>query len=204
MEINPKSRTERDQLLVQDALSNANGNALDQLLKYYWRPVYSHIHKMVANDNDAEDLTMETFAKAFSNITKYKPEYAFSTWLYRIAGNSAIDFLRKQKHEDVFSTFITTDDTDAPLHPIAIEIASKTAVTLSPEEISIQKDTSNKLKEVIENLKPAYRDVLMLRFYEELSYDEIATQLHIPINNVKVQLHRAKLSLQKKYNLHDD
>jgi RNA polymerase sigma factor (sigma-70 family) len=203
MEINELSRIERDKELVLQALSATSTNAFDKLLKHYWRQVYNHIHKMIANDSDAEDLTMETFAKAFGNIHKYNNEYAFSTWLYRIAGNTTIDFLRKNKPEDVFSTFIN-DTEDAPQHPVALEISLKTSVTLSPEEISINKDASNKLKEVIENLKPAYRDVLMLRFYEELSYDEIATQLNIPINNVKVQLHRAKQSLQKKYTRHHD
>ncbi len=202
MEINELSRIERDKELVLQALSATSTNAFDKLLKHYWRQVYNHIHKMIANDSDAEDLTMETFAKAFGNIHKYNNDYAFSTWLYRIAGNTTIDFLRKNKPEDVFSTFISDDEERE--HPVAIEIASKTAVVLTPEEISINKDNTTKLKGVIEQLKPAYRDVLMLRFYEELSYDEIATQLNIPINNVKVQLHRAKQLLQKKYTRHHD
>jgi RNA polymerase sigma factor (sigma-70 family) len=201
MEIKETSRIVRDKALVQQAIDSTNTNAFNKLLQHYWRQVYNHIHKMVANNSDAEDLTMETFAKAFSNIHKYNNAYAFSTWLYRIAGNCAIDFLRKNKHEDVFSTFISDDEERQ--HPVAIEIASKTAIALTPEEISINKDNTSKLKGVIEQLKPAYRDVLMLRFYEELSYEEIATKLSVPLGNVKVLLHRAKQSLQKIYIQHD-
>ncbi len=196
MEIN---QIERDKQLVQQALSQPLSNALSKLLDFYWIPVFNYINKMIANDDFAEDLTMEAFGKAFSKIDKYDFNYAFSTWLYRIAGNTAIDYLRKQKLENPFSSFIIEDEDGNISNYIETQLLQSTNGALTQEEKMIVKENSLALKKVIEKLATHHQQILELRYFEELSYEEIANKLNIPITSVKVQLFRAKNLLQKIY-----
>jgi RNA polymerase sigma factor (sigma-70 family) len=161
--------------------------AFADLMQRYKDSIYFMSLKMVNNKEDAMDITVETFAKAFEKLDKYQPEYAFSTWLFRVATNNCIDFLRKKKLNTVSIDNMIDDDDDRPM-----QIKSD---TLNPEESSIKKQQSEELKLLIESLPPRYRNLLTLRYFDELSYEEIAQQLDLPLGTVKAQLFRAKYLL---------
>lgn len=152
------------------------------LLDHYWNEVYSFMLKRTENDTDAEDITMETFAKAFDKITTYNPEFQFNTWLIAIAKNVHIDMLRKKKS----SLFIDiTDQEDYQ----AFNVADSTP---SAEDKIIKEQNLSSLLQCIKELKPHYQEVIQLRYFQELSYQEIAVELGEPLNNVKIKLLRAK------------
>lgn len=161
--------------------------AFADLMQRYKDSIYFMSLKMVNNKEDAMDITVETFAKAFEKLDKYQPEYAFSTWLFRVATNNCIDFLRKKKLNTVSIDNMVDDDDDRPMQI--------KADTLNPEESSIKKQQSEELKLLIESLPPRYRNLLTLRYFDELSYEEIAQQLDLPLGTVKAQLFRAKYLL---------
>jgi len=161
--------------------------AYADLMQRYKDSIYFMSLKMVNNKEDAMDITVETFAKAFEKLDKYQPEYAFSTWLFRVATNNCIDFLRKKKLNTVSIDNMVDDDDDRPM-----QIKSD---TLNPEESSIKKQQSEELKLLIESLPARYRNLLTLRYFDELSYEEIAQQLDLPLGTVKAQLFRAKYLL---------
>lgn len=179
------TKARRDYLLLRDALDNGNQQAYAELLKLYREPVYFMLLKMMNNPDDAEDLTMEAFGKAFSNLEKYSPEYAFSTWLFRIAANNCIDYLRKKNNmpkcvdEDLFAMEVKLSDINVGLPP-------------TPEEEIIEKQKIVTLRQAVDQLRPKYRELVELRFFQELSYEEIAIKLGITIGNVKIQIFRAK------------
>ena len=161
--------------------------AFADLMQRYKDSIYFMSLKMVNNKEDAMDITVETFAKAFEKLDKYQPEYAFSTWLFRVATNNCIDFLRKKKLNTVSIDNMMDDDDDRPM-----QIKSD---TLNPEESSIKRQQSEELKLLVESLPPRYRNLLTLRYFDELSYEEIAQQLDLPLGTVKAQLFRAKYLL---------
>lgn len=170
--------------------------AFATLLEKYHAPIYYLILKKVGNEIDAEDLAMETFAKAFNNLGQYAPIFAFSTWLFKIAINNCIDFVRRKKTRP--SSYYSNVDLN---DPNSLEFMSG---TLTPEDIIIKKQKAELLKEVIKNLKPQYAKLIELRYYKEFTYDEIAEELSVPKGSIKGQLFRAKESLapllQKKIN----
>jgi RNA polymerase sigma factor (sigma-70 family) len=166
--------------------------AYADLMQRYKDSIYFMSLKMVNNREDAMDITVETFAKAFEKLDKYQPEYAFSTWLFRVATNNCIDFLRKKKLNTVSINQMTDDEEDRPLQI--------KADTLNPEETSIKKQQSAEIKLLIESLPPRYRNLLTLRYFDELSYEEIAQQLDLPLGTVKAQLFRAKYLLSNIIN----
>jgi RNA polymerase sigma-70 factor (ECF subfamily) len=138
--------------------------------------------KRSQNETDTEDIVIETFAKAFDKITTYNPEYAFNTWLIAIAKNVHIDILRKKKS----ALFIEiTDEEDQQAYNVA-------DTSLSAEDELIKEQNLSSLLQCIKQLKPQYQDVIQLRYFQELSYQEIADQLNEPLNNVKIKLLRAK------------
>jgi len=139
---------------------------------------------MVSNQSDAEDLTIEAFGKAFKNITQYTPNYAFSTWLFKIATNNCIDFIRKKKLNN-----ISLDQTIG--HEDSAPMAIPTD-TPDPEEYMISQQKVILLKSVVSKLKPRYRKLIELRYFDELSYEEISEELELPIGTVKAQLFRAR------------
>ncbi|MGB0840030.1 MAG: sigma-70 family RNA polymerase sigma factor [Chitinophagales bacterium] len=179
-------RAQQDQELVESALK---GNQLSygKLMARYRDSIFFMIQKMVNNRDDAEDLTIEAFGKAFSSLHKYSPDYAFSTWLYRIAINNCIDFIRKKRLE--------TFSLDEPIGgdeegtPVSRNIQSE---GLDPEEGYIKQQRILLMRNVIERLNPKYRRLIELRYLKELSYDEIAKTMNLPLGTVKAQLFRAK------------
>lgn len=152
------------------------------LLDFYWSEVYSFMLKRTENETDAEDITIETFSKAFDKIATYNPEFQFNTWLIAIAKNVHIDLLRKKKS----SLFIDiTDEEDNQAYNIADS-------TPSAEDELITEQNLSQLLQYIKELKPHYQEVIQLRYFQEFSYQEIAEQLGEPLNNVKIKLLRAK------------
>lgn len=152
------------------------------LLDFFWNEVYGFMLKCTENEADTEDIVIETFAKAFDKIATYNSEYAFSTWLIAIAKNVHIDLLRKKRS----SRFI--DITDEEDHK-AYNVADSTPTA---EDQLIKEQNLSRLLECIKQLKPQYQEVIQLRYFQELTYQEIADQLGEPLNNIKVKLLRAK------------
>jgi RNA polymerase sigma-70 factor (ECF subfamily) len=162
--------------------------AYADLMQRYKDSIYFMALKMVNNKEDAMDLTIETFAKAFEKLDKYQPDFAFSTWLFRVATNNCIDFIRKKKLNTQSIHGLTDDDGDDR------ELQIKTD-DLNPEESSIKKQQTQELKVLIETLPMRYRKLITLRYFDELSYEEIAVELELPLGTVKAQLFRARYLL---------
>ena len=184
MNPNLSNRAKQDFLLVQQAKAG-NQHAYAQLLGRYWDSIYFMLLKMVHNKDDAEDLTIEAFGKAFKNLNLYEPDFAFSTWLFKIANNNAIDFIRKQKGLAVPIDSPTNDPEDESTLQLPSDLPD-------PEEELIRKQKASLLKSVVEQLKPRYSRLVKLRYYKEYSYEEIAKELNLPLGTVKAQLFRAK------------
>jgi len=176
----------RDFELIDRATLGKDELAYAELMKRYKKPVYHMILKMVRNVDDAEDLTIEAFAKAFKNLERFKKDYTFSTWLFRIATNNAIDFIRKKKLETLSldSTF-KADDGDT----ISIDVEDH---NLNPQEEAIKSQKIEMVRLFVDKLPPKYQRLVKLRYFEELSYEEIAQELDAPLGTVKAQLHRAR------------
>ncbi len=152
------------------------------LLDTFWGSVYHYQLSKVKNDNEAEDITIRTFSKAFDKINTFNEEYQFKTWLITISKNVYIDFLRKKKSSIIVET--TKEQEEA-----AFRIIDNSP---SPEDKIITEQNLAKLLRDIKKLKPKYQEVINLRFFQELSYKEISEKIGEPINNVKVKLLRAK------------
>jgi RNA polymerase sigma factor (sigma-70 family) len=183
---NLSSKAEYDYKLVQQALADADQKAYAELMDRYRDSVYFMLLKMVNNKDDADDLTIEAFGKAFNKLHQYAPNYAFSTWLFKIATNNCIDFIRRKKMQ-VYSLDKPIEGSDGS--EISVEVKSQ---TLDPEEWLIKKQKVKHMRAVVDKLKPRYRNLVELRYYKELSYEEIAQQLDLPLGTVKAQLFRAR------------
>lgn len=186
MEINPNlsEKAQHDYKLVKLAIAG-DEKAYAELLGRYKDAIYYMLLKMVNNKSDAEDLTIEAFGKAFKNIAQYTPNYAFSTWLFKIATNNCIDFIRKKK-ANLISLDQTSDD-----HQDGIGTPLQ-ANTPDPEEDMIKNQRMALTRSVVEKLKPRYKTLVELRYFKEYSYEEIANELNLPIGTVKAQLFRAR------------
>ena len=187
MELNPNLslKAQQDMELVEKA-RKGDQLAYGELLGRYRDAIYFMLLKMVNSPIDAEDLTIEAFGKAFKNIDQYTPNYAFSTWLFKIATNNCIDHIRKKRASHV-SLDQTLDGEDSLLPSAMIQ-----ADTLDPELTMINKQKVKHMRNVVSKLKPRYRQLVELRYFKEFSYEEIATELDIPIGTVKAQLFRAR------------
>jgi RNA polymerase sigma-70 factor (ECF subfamily) len=172
--------------LIDKATRERDQTAYAELMKRYKKPVYHMILKMVRNVDDAEDLTIEAFAKAFRNLHRFKKDYTFSTWLFRIATNNAIDFIRKKKL-DTMSIDSSYKDDDG--ETISIDVQDD---KLNPQEEAIKKQKIGLIRDFVTKLPPKYQRLVKLRYFEELSYEEIAQELDAPLGTVKAQLHRAR------------
>jgi RNA polymerase sigma-70 factor (ECF subfamily) len=185
MEIgNGLSDKARNDLLLVESAKNGNEKAFSNLLNRYRDSIYYMLLKMVNNSSDAEDLTIEAFGKAFRNIDSFTPEFAFSTWLFKIATNNCIDFIRKKQ-----VTPTPIDQLQDDLDSVTVNIQSDLP---DPEETLINDQKIAVLRDIVNQLKPRYRNLIDLRYYKEYSYEEIADELKLPIGTVKAQLYRAK------------
>jgi RNA polymerase sigma-70 factor (ECF subfamily) len=179
------SKSERDFRLVKQILESGNRSAYSQLMDEYFEKVYTRMLKMTGQPGDAEDLTMEAFNKAFSKLDQYTPDFAFSTWLYRIAKNNCIDYLRRNKKDN--NTRVNQQE--AGIGIAAHEMANQLP---SPEQLMINRQETRLLREIVDTLHPKYKDIINLHYFNELSCEEIAAQLDLPEGTVKVRLFRAR------------
>ncbi len=173
-----------------NAAINGDQDAFAWLMKKYKGPLNNLIYKMVSEKSEIEDLVQEVFIKAFNSLKNYNQEYAFSTWIYRIAINNTIDYLRKKKL-DTFS--IDSDDDDEEDKP-KFEIPD---TTYSADANIILEQRQQIINDAIESLPEKYRKIIELRHKEELSYEEISEILNLPIGTVKAHLFRARELLNK-------
>ncbi|MCK4662205.1 MAG: sigma-70 family RNA polymerase sigma factor [Bacteroidales bacterium] len=191
MDINPtfSEKAKEDYELVVAAIKG-DQKAYAELLGRYKDAIYYMLLKMINNKDDAEDLTIEAFGKAFKNINQYSSDYAFSTWLFKIASNNCIDYLRKKKIVNVLlaDTVESSSDSNSNYKP-SISLKSD---TLDPEENLIKKQKAILMRTIVNKLKPRYKRLIELRYYKEYSYDEISKELELPIGTVKAQLFRAR------------
>ncbi len=188
MEVNRQfsEKALKDFKLIDQAVKGGDEQAYADLMERYKKPVYHMILKMVRNVDDAEDLTIEAFAKAFKNLDRFKKDYTFSTWLFRIATNNAIDFIRKKKLETYsLNTSFSDDNGDA----VTIDVEDK---RLNPAEETIKSQKIELIRMFVTKLPAKYQRLVKLRYFDELSYEEIAQELGAPLGTVKAQLHRAR------------
>lgn len=175
----------RDLKLVEKAVTG-DQSAYAELMSLYRESIYFMMLKMVKNTDDADDLTIEAFGKAFSRLEQYSPNFAFSTWLFRIASNNCIDFIRKKRIQVTsMNTGYETEDGEV------IYYDAKSAGP-DPEEVIIHSQKVKHMRVLVERLKPRYRVLVEKRYFEELSYEEIAEELQLPLGTVKAQLFRAR------------
>ncbi len=161
---------------------NGDQSAFTYLLDRYWNEVYGFMLKRTEDETDAEDITIETFSKAFDKIATYNPAFQFNTWLIAIAKNVHVDMLRKRKSAWFLDI---TDQEDRQAYNVA-------DTSPSAEDKLITEQNLSRLLMCIKELKPQYQDVIQLRYFQELSYQEIADHLGEPLSNVKIKLLRAK------------
>jgi RNA polymerase sigma factor (sigma-70 family) len=172
--------------LIDRATLENDEQAYAELMKRYKKPVYHMILKMVRNVDDAEDLTIEAFAKAFKNLVRFKKDYTFSTWLFRIATNNSIDFIRKKKLETLSLNSSFTDDNG---EAVSIDVQDE---NLNPQEETIKSQKAELIRLFVTKLPSKYQKLVKLRYFSELSYEEIAEELDAPLGTIKAQLHRAR------------
>lgn len=188
MEVNENltEKGKRDYELIQSALLEGNQKAFSDLMNNYRDSLYFMMLKMTNDPIDAEDMTIEAFGKAFKNLKNYTPEYAFSTWLFKIASNNCIDFLRKRRKNTLSLDYRLSDAEDIDFTQ-SIQCSGP-----DPEERVITKQKHKELRDIVDKIKPHYRTLIELRYFKEYSYEEIATQLDLPLGTVKAQLFRAR------------
>jgi RNA polymerase sigma factor (sigma-70 family) len=179
-----------DYSLVRKALDLGDQKAYAELMQRYRDSVYFMLLKMVNNKDDADDLTIEAFGKAFKRLSQYTPNFAFSTWLFKIATNNCIDHIRKKKNNTFSIDKPFQDDEGGEM---TMDLRSEQP---DPEEKVMKKQKVMLMREVVEKLKPRYKMLIEMRYFEELSYEEIAEKLELPLGTVKAQLFRAREFLQ--------
>jgi RNA polymerase sigma-70 factor (ECF subfamily) len=161
-------------------------------MRRYRKTVYYLILKMIRNQEDAEDLTQEAFAKAFASLNSFDPKFAFSTWVCRIASNTSIDFIRRKKLQTMS---IHQNNKNDEGESVVFQIKDE---GLNPDEHYHKEQRRKYLQMAVENLPERYQRLVRLRYFEEYSYEEVAEELEIPLGTVKAQLHRARELLNEQ------
>ncbi|MFQ5512001.1 MAG: sigma-70 family RNA polymerase sigma factor [Candidatus Krumholzibacteriia bacterium] len=165
--------------------------AFRALLAKYERAVFNICLRMARNPEQAEDLAQESFMKVFSMLERYNPAYAFSSWLFKITSNLCIDSIRKRK--------LDTLPLDQPIHSAAGEFARQyESPEENPERKMMNRERMARVQEAIESLPPHYRIMILLRHQQDLSYEEIAETLEVPLGTVKARIHRAREMLKSR------
>tara|TARA_A200000113_G_scaffold226006_1_gene249416 strand:+ start:9805 stop:10422 length:618 start_codon:yes stop_codon:yes gene_type:complete len=179
-------KAQKDYELVLRATNNKDQQAFSDLMDKYKDPIYYMLLKMVNNNDDAEDLTLEAFGKAFNRLNQYTPNFAFSTWLFKIATNNCIDFLRKKK-KNVMSIDNRVSNNDGEEYMFEIKSDGMT-----PEQIAMNEQKIQLMRQYVKKLKPRYEILVEMRYFKEMSYEEISIELDLPLGTVKAQLFRAR------------
>ena len=182
-------KAQRDYQLVLAARDRGDQRAYADLMRYYREPIYLMLLRMTHSPVDADDLTIEAFGKAFRQLSSYTPQNTFATWLFSIASNHGIDFIRRQHMRLIpLNSMSVTDEDDAYEYPFPSDDPT-------PEEELITRQRDKIVRDLVDRLAPRYRRIVNMRYFDELSYEEIAKQLNIPLGTVKIQLRRARLLL---------
>ncbi len=186
---NASASSLEDDVFVQDALAGKK-DSYTKLVDKYQKPIYFHIRKMIKEVELVEDLVQEVFMKAFHNLNSYSTDYAFSTWLYRIATNHTIDYLRKKKLQtlSINQPYATKDG------EMEIQLPDESFLTDKPV---IKKERKAIVQDAIQNLPEKYKAVIEMRHMEEKSYQEISEALDLPLGTVKAHIFRARELLYK-------
>ena len=179
-------KAQKDYELVLRATKNKDQQAFSDLMDKYKDPIYYMLLKMVNNNDDAEDLTLEAFGKAFNRLNQYTPNFAFSTWLFKIATNNCIDFLRKKK-KNVMSIDNRVSNNEGEEYMFEIKSDG-----MSPEQIAMNEQKIQLMRQYVKKLKPRYEILVEMRYFKEMSYEEISIELNLPLGTVKAQLFRAR------------
>ena len=191
MSNNLTEKGQRDLKLINRALASGDPAAYNELMKLYRDPLYFMLYEKVSDQELAKDLTIESLGKAFQKLHLYTPDYTFSTWLFTVARNHCIDYLRKHKLPTISIDKMMLDEDGKRTN---FDLVSK---DLNPEQKMKKKQRIAFLRQIVDQLKPVYRDLVKMRYFKELSYEEIAETLDIPIGTVKAQLHRSREQLFK-------
>ncbi len=173
-----------------------------ELLRRYERPVFSLIYRMVRDRAAAEDLSQETFIKVLNALESYRPEYRFSSWIFKIANNAAIDHLRRREVDT-----LSLDGAPGAMTPDAIEATAVQATDRGPSPLADleSSELGSAIEAAIAKLRPEYRACILLRHVEGRAYEEIAETLDLPLGTVKTYIHRARLELRESLgHLKDD
>ncbi|MDY6288640.1 MAG: sigma-70 family RNA polymerase sigma factor [Bacteroidales bacterium] len=182
-------KAQRDYQLVIAARDKGDQRAYADLMRFYREPIYLMLLRMTHSPVDADDLTMEAFSKAFCQLSTYTPQNTFATWLFAIASNHGIDFIRRQHMRLVsLNSMSVTEENEAYEFPIPSDDPN-------PEEELITRQRDQLVRSLVDRLAPRYRRIVSLRYFDELSYEEIARQLNLPLGTVKIQLRRARILL---------
>ena len=188
---NLTEKGKRDLKLINRALETGDPTAYNELMKLYRDPLYFMLYEKVGDQELAKDLTIESLGKAFKKLHLYVPNYVFSTWLFTVARNHCIDYLRKNKLPTVSIDKMMLDEDGKRTN---FDLISD---MLNPEQELEKKQRIAILRQIVDQRKPKYRALVKLRYFKEMTYDEIATTLDIPIGTVKAQLHRSREQLFK-------
>jgi len=182
-------KAQRDYRLVIAARDKGDQRAYADLMRFYREPIHLMLLRMTHSPVDADDLTMEAFSKAFCQLSTYTPQNTFATWLFAIASNHGIDFIRRQRLRLLpLNAVSVTDDNETFEYPIPTNDPN-------PEEEPITRQRDHIVRQLVDRLAPRYRRIVRLRYFDELSYDEIADRLNLPLGTVKIQLRRARILL---------
>ncbi|HEX7070786.1 MAG TPA: sigma-70 family RNA polymerase sigma factor [Rhodothermales bacterium] len=185
----PSHSSEEDRDLVERALAGSDA-AFQALMQKYQRALYHHIRRIVRDRQELDDLVQESFIKAFGALDSYSSQYAFSTWLYKIATNHAIDFLRKKK--------LATMSIDAPVRTREGEVEYELPdTTYRPDRHIVEDQRKTIIQAAIDNLPEKYHRVIVMRHQQDKSYEEIARELDLPLGTVKAHIFRARELLNK-------
>ena len=186
------------QLSDQDVIRQARDgreSAFRELIRRYERPLFSIIYRMVRDRELAEDLAQDTFIKVLNNIEKYDPSYKFSSWIFKIAHNTTIDHIRKKAPDT-----LSLDGSPHALTPDQVEATSFAAVDMAenPEQFTSSREVGSEIEVALQDIRPEYRQAIMLWHIEGRPYDEIAQIMDLPLGTVKTYIHRGRNELRKK------
>src|ERR671912_259852 len=178
-----------DRDLVATAVSGVEGS-FEELVRRYQRPISAYVYRMVGNYESALDLTQEIFIKVYSSLSRYRAEFKFSTWIYKIAHNAAVDHLRRTStREQSLSVGTETDNYELPLE----------SEGLTPEQESEREERRGEIENVVRSLPTAYRELIVLRHSQDLTYEEIVEVTGLPLGTVKNRLFRAREMMRQQF-----
>ena len=178
-----------DRELVSTAVSGVEGS-FEELVRRYQRPISAYVYRMVGNYESALDLTQEIFIKVYNSLERYRAEFKFSTWIYKIAHNSAVDHLRRNATRE--QSLVLGSDGDQFELPIE-------SSRLSPEQESERRERRGEIETVVRSLPANYRELIVLRHSQDLSYEEIVEVTGLPLGTVKNRLFRAREIMRQQF-----